>query len=307
MISVVIPLYNKEDHITETVQSVLNQTFADFELLIVNDGSTDGSLAVVSAISDPRINVITTENSGVSVARNTGIKAASHDWVAFLDADDWWDNTFLEEMTKGIKCYPEHKLFASGRSRVFNTEFERYENQFLPDDGMTDTVNYYRVISRFLPLINSSNVIIKKELFETAGYFRPGQRKHEDHDLWIRLAVGKEVIFVNKNLSFYRKTENDTASMTTYRAEDFCNYLSTMILVKEKITPQEQIYFEQYYNRYCVQVYLQFYGQYTNEEDKMVFTKFQQLLIGSPLWFVKTIKNLPLKRLYSLYKKIKGQ
>lgn len=84
MISVVIPLYNKEELITETVRSVLNQTFADFELLIVNDGSTDGSLAVASAISDPRIKVITIENSGVSVARNVGIKAASHDWVAFF-------------------------------------------------------------------------------------------------------------------------------------------------------------------------------------------------------------------------------
>lgn len=137
MISVVIPLYNKEELITVTVRSVLSQTFADFELLIVNDGSTDGSLAVVSAISDPRIKVINIENSGVSVARNTGIKAASHDWVAFLDADDWWDHSFLEEMTKAIKSYPEHKLFAGGRSRVFKDVTERYDHPLLPSDGET--------------------------------------------------------------------------------------------------------------------------------------------------------------------------
>lgn len=307
MISVVVPLYNKENFITETIRSVLNQTFTNFELLIVDDGSTDRSSEIVAAILDQRIKIITIQNSGVSVARNTGIRNATYDWVALLDGDDYWAPTFLAEMVKAIEAYPENKLFASGRSRVFESFSERYKHKYLPKDGETQEINYFKVISKYLPLINSSNVIIKKEILSKKGLFRPGQYKHEDHDLWIRLAVGEEVVFVNKNLSFYRKTENDTASKVTYRANDFYRYLSTMILVNEKITSQERRYFKQYYNKYCVLVYLQFYGQYSQEENKMVFTKLQQLLKGKYLWFAITIKILPLKRAYSMYKKIKGQ
>ena len=95
MISVVIPLYNKESFITETIQSVLNQTFADFELILINDGSTDKSEAVVKTFNDHRIRYKSIANSGVSVARNTGIELAKFTWIAFLDADDWWAPSFL--------------------------------------------------------------------------------------------------------------------------------------------------------------------------------------------------------------------
>lgn len=89
--SIVIPLYNKEKSITTTINSVLNQTCGDFELIIVNDGSTDTSLEIVQSIKDERIRIINQKNGGVSSARNQGIIEAKFDWIAFLDADDLWE------------------------------------------------------------------------------------------------------------------------------------------------------------------------------------------------------------------------
>jgi len=306
MISVVIPLYNKEAFIAETIGSVLAQTFTEFEIIVVNDGSTDASLAKVMAIADPRVKVISIENAGVSVARNMGIDAAQTDWVSFLDGDDWWGPTFLEETVKAISTYPEHKLFASGRSRVFKQVVDRYEHEFLPPDGETAPVNYFEVISKFLPVINASNAVIHKSLFATAGYFRAGQRKHEDHDLWMRLGVGQEVIFTNNNLSFYRKTEANTASLAPFSATDFHDFLSTMVSVKEKITTVEQGYFNRYYSKYVPLVYLQYYGQYSKQDNDQVFSQIRKLLSGSSLLKAEAIRILPLKWFYPWYKKRKA-
>jgi len=306
MISVVIPLYNKVGFITETIDSVLAQTFTEFEIIVVNDGSTDGSLAEVSAITDPRIKIISIENAGVSVARNMGIDTALAPWIAFLDGDDWWAPTFLEEAVKAISNYPEHKLFASGRSRVFKEVVDRYEHEYLPKDGDTAPVNYFQVIGKFLPVINASNAVIHHSLFATAGYFRPGQRKHEDHDLWMRLAVGQEVICFNKNLSFYRKTEANTASLAPFSATDFHNFLCTMVSVKEKLTTQEKEHFSTYYTKYVPLVYLQYYGTYRKDDNAKVFGQIKKLLSGGSLLKAKAIKVLPLKWFYPWYKKTKG-
>ena len=113
MISVVIPLFNKESYISDTLQSVLAQTFSNLEVIVVDDGSTDGSATMVRAINDPRVQLLEIENSGVSMARNTGITAAKYNWIAFLDADDRWAPTFLEEMVQAIEDYPNEKIFAT--------------------------------------------------------------------------------------------------------------------------------------------------------------------------------------------------
>src|SRR5690554_3129002 len=111
MITVIIPLYNKERSILKTVSSVLTQSFTEFELLIVNDGSTDNSLQMVSSLKDPRLRIINKENGGVSSARNTGIKEATNEWIALLDADDLWKEDHLknfynrsEERRVGKEC-----------------------------------------------------------------------------------------------------------------------------------------------------------------------------------------------------------
>ncbi len=162
-------------------------------------------MQIVKNIIDSRIKIVDIPNSGVCVARNTGIKTAKYNWIAFLDADDWWDKTFLYEMVQAINNYPNEKIFASGRSRVFGNVVERYQNKFLPKLEQTEIVDYVKVVSEFLPPINSSNVVIDKQAIIKAGFFNVNQKKHEDHDLWLRLCSQNQVVLVNKNLSFYKR------------------------------------------------------------------------------------------------------
>ncbi|MBT8256619.1 MAG: glycosyltransferase family 2 protein, partial [Bacteroidia bacterium] len=98
MFSVVIPLYNKEAFISTTIRSVLDQSFQDFELLVIDDGSTDDSHKIVQEFNDSRIRLKSIKNSGVSVARNFGVEKSKYDWIAFLDADDYWTSGFLETL-----------------------------------------------------------------------------------------------------------------------------------------------------------------------------------------------------------------
>ena len=126
MFSVVIPLYNKELSIGNTIQSVLNQTYQDFEIVVINDGSTDKSLKVVEKINDPRISIINKANGGVSSARNRGIKESNFEWIAFLDGDDLWMENHLKILKDMIEAHPTDK--------VFTTSFEFSDSSDLIDE-----------------------------------------------------------------------------------------------------------------------------------------------------------------------------
>ena len=126
MISVVIPLYNKEKQIAHTLQSVFNQTFQNFEVVIVDDGSTDGSVAEVEKLSDSRIRLIHQKNAGVAAARNRGIEEAKGDLIAFLDADDEWKPEYLATQHHLSQKYPDCNVFAC------NYEFRNIEGKVTP-------------------------------------------------------------------------------------------------------------------------------------------------------------------------------
>lgn len=113
MFSIIIPLYNKADYIAETLKSVLNQTYCDYEVIVVNDSSTDNSLEVASSFQDERIHIYTKENEGVSAARNYGIMHAKYDYIAFLDADDIWESDYLECQKKLIEIYPDAGIYST--------------------------------------------------------------------------------------------------------------------------------------------------------------------------------------------------
>jgi glycosyltransferase involved in cell wall biosynthesis len=301
-ISVIIPLYNKENFVTKTIQSVLDQKHADFELIIVNDGSTDQSLKKAEAFKDPRISIINIPGSGVSVARNKGADLAAYNWIAYLDADDWWAPDFLSEMVQAIKAYPNHHLFSSGRSRVFENKTERYKNEFLPEDGETNEVNYLKIISRHLPLINSSNTVIRKSHFKVKGYFWEDQSMHEDHDLWLRLSIEEPVIFVNKNLSFYRIDEQLSASKLYYKPADFKIFLKTMLKVRDQISHSDKKYFQSYCNRFILFTFIKYYSKYTKKEEQMIYGLSKKLMKGNHLLFLKILKVLPFKNTYPIFK-----
>jgi glycosyltransferase involved in cell wall biosynthesis len=305
MISIVVPVYNKEKFIEETIKSVLAQTFKKFELILVNDGSVDNSLNIMEKNQDVRIRIVSIKNSGVSIARNIGIKEAKYDYISFLDADDWWESTFLEEIIKGIKKYPNYKVFATGRCRVFKDKIVYYQNSFLPEKGAFGIVDYIKVISKNLPPIHSSNVVIYKDELLKRGLFNPNQKLHEDHDLWLRICKVNDIVFVNKNLSYYRKDIVNSASNSIYKANDFLLYLRTLKDVKNSISERRNIFFKKYYLKFIIISFLKNYKYYNKAEEKKIRIKIFEIIKFPYSVIIFSTRFLPFKKMIYFYSKIK--
>lgn len=201
MFSVVVPLYNKANYVKKSIQSVLNQTSQDFEVIVIDDGSTDGGLEIVKQIADVRMKIIQQPNQGVSVARNSGVGYASYEYITFLDADDWWHPTFLEEMKALIISHSDAALFGSSYFIVKNQQNQRAKIGL--DEGYAGYIDYFKVYaSTFWVPINCSFVVVKKSVFEALGGFKPALKFGEDFDLWVRIALEYQVAYMNKCLAF---------------------------------------------------------------------------------------------------------
>lgn len=182
MFSVVIPLYNKEKSIKNTICSVLAQTFANFELVIVNDGSTDTSREIVASIQDSRIRIVDKPNGGISSSRNEGIVSARYMYVAFLDADDLWAPDFLETIRQLIADYPDADCYTTGYAC-------KYGGDILNIFGARTrgiVGDFFKQVYKG-PVMHASSVCIKKNTFEKVGYFNTAISRGEDYDMWARL------------------------------------------------------------------------------------------------------------------------
>ena len=199
MISVIIPLYNKEKQVTHTLQSVLQQTFQDFEIVIVDDGSTDHSVEKVVKIEDSRIRLIHQQNAGVSAARNRGIREAKYDLIAFLDADDEWKPEYLETQYRLYQKYPECSVYAcnyesrDSGGKIMATTIRKLP--FMGDDGILS--NYFEVASCSNPPLWTSAVVVKKKAIQAVGGFPVGIKSGEDLLTWARLAVKYRIAYTN--------------------------------------------------------------------------------------------------------------
>ena len=205
--SVIIPLYNKESYVRKAIESVLTQTFKDFELIVVDDGSTDGGAKVVEGFNDTRLNLIRQKNAGVSIARNNGAAASSAPFLCFLDADDWWDPTFLEEMDKLIKEFPDAGIYGTNYTIVNETKRKtRVAPIGLHEGFECGYINYCQAYSMNLGMpLTSSSICIPKNVFFTLGGFPEGITLGEDFILWIHIALRYKVALLNKPLSYYNQ------------------------------------------------------------------------------------------------------
>lgn len=199
MFSVVIPLYNKELSITNTVQSVLDQTYQNFEIVIINDGSTDSSIKAVEAINDNRIRLIHQENQGVSAARNRGIKEAKYEWIAFLDGDDLWEPNHLEEVNKMMVIYSDEKVFVTSFVYSDNRPMFKHPRQ----TPIFKIENYFKETIKE-SLMWTSVAVVNKRCFDSVGGFNEILKYGEDLELWLRLANGFEIIKSSKVTAIYR-------------------------------------------------------------------------------------------------------
>jgi len=186
--SIVIPLYNKEKEIGDTIRCVLNQTFTHYELIVVDDGSTDNSIGVVNSFNDNRIKLYQKNNDGVSSARNFGIQHARFDFIAFLDADDFWNETYLLKMQDLILQHPDCGMFSSLYQYKIGNDFEIPKFPNLSKSKHKIRINNYFKYSLKSPLINSSNVVIPKSVLAEVGGFNEDLVHGEDLEMWLKIA-----------------------------------------------------------------------------------------------------------------------
>jgi len=206
-ISIVIPLYNKEETISRAIKSILNQTHQNFEIIIVNDGSTDSSLEKVNNFADSRIKLIVQPNKGVSAARNEGVRHAKSEWVAFLDADDEYMPRFAESVTTFIRQHTSHNLsFVASNLFYSDTGLTAFSNM---ENGI---YNYFELCKNDQTPATSSSTAVCRDLFIKAGGFPEGIKQFEDWNLWCKLAWLGEFGFIAEPLSYYHISKTGTAS-----------------------------------------------------------------------------------------------
>ncbi|NBL64817.1 glycosyltransferase [Flavobacterium sp. NST-5] len=202
MISVVIPLYNKEKSITDTINSVLAQTFTNFELIIVNDGSKDNSLEVVQRFSDDRIVVVDKPNGGVSSARNQGILNAKNEYIAFLDGDDIWHHKHLEVLAAGLLEHDAPDVagigtsFYKSNSKLFEAEKFQLQKVIVVED-------YCAFMTSPYPRFNSSTLLVKKSKVMETGLFDEQLKYGEDVKFWYNLFTNFKLLYTPTVTAIY--------------------------------------------------------------------------------------------------------
>ena len=206
LFSVIIPLYNKAPYVGKTIESVLGQTLGNYELIIIDNGSNDGSSEIVAGFTDPRIRIVRLEeNVGVSNARNKGVELSTAPYITFLDADDWWEPTFLEEMAGLIARHPDAGIYGTGYYIVKNGK-KRVAPIGVEEDFTEGEINYCKVYTKTLCMpLTSITVAMPRAVFDEMGGFKPYLKLGEDFDLWIRIVLKHKVVFLNKSLSNYNQ------------------------------------------------------------------------------------------------------
>ena len=196
--SVVIPLYNKVSCIQETLTRAMDQSFEDYEIIVVDDGSADGSLHVVEQIKNDRVCVIRQENAGVACARNTGILAATGEYIAFLDADDLWHGDYLQTISELIGKYPQSDIFVTAYRVLLGNGKIRHSAILPQPDGCLDS--YWETLDNSYDFVWTSATVIRREALMEAGLFRPGEKIGQDLDMWARVARRNPLVAYSSRL-----------------------------------------------------------------------------------------------------------
>jgi len=207
LVSVIIPTYNRAGYLSQTLKSVLEQTYRDIEVIVVDDGSTDNTTEVVASFNDSRIRYLKQDHRGLpAIGRNTGLKAASGDYIAFLDDDDLWMPEKIEKQLDYLSKHPEYTIM--------------YSNAWFIDEngvqnGLVMKPKYLKEGDIFEELIWGSpkffipqlTVLMKRKVFENIGFFNedPSMRFIEDYEYWLRASLRYKIGFIDELLAMYRE------------------------------------------------------------------------------------------------------
>jgi glycosyltransferase involved in cell wall biosynthesis len=207
IISVIIPAYNAERTILETITSVQQQTFSDFELIVINDGSTDRTLELLNTVEDARLKIFSYSNGGLPVARNRGISQATGEFIAFIDADDLWTADKLELQLAALQRHPE-----AGVAYSWTYFMDEQRGPSYVEGSRLFEGNVYAelLVNNFLH--NGSNPLIRRRAIESVGEFDPTLKSCEDWDFYLRLAARWTFVLVPKPQIIYRQSSGAMSS-----------------------------------------------------------------------------------------------
>jgi glycosyltransferase involved in cell wall biosynthesis len=229
LVSVIIPTYNREQYLRKALDSVLAQTYQRFEIIVVDDGSTDNTRTMLSAYQES-VRYVYQENQGISKARNTGIRNSHGDCIAFLDSDDYWLPEKTELQVALLQKHPEYGMVASRCSSVRLDGSFREKNR--PGTSGWVLENLFQA-----NFIRTSAAIIRKECFHEVGLFDEELKECEEYDLWLRMASQYPIGFINKSLAVYvdnaEGVSTDSLSGRLYRLK-----VLEKAYLKRKIPPK---------------------------------------------------------------------
>lgn len=261
LFSVVVTVYNKSQFVERTIKSILNQTISDFELVIVDDGSTDDSLEVINTLNDSRIMVFPNKNQGVSSARNFGLKKAKGHFIALCDGDDIWLDNHLSELKTLIETYPHCGIYATSyekhyfKNYIKQPVFNHIEHPFF---GIVD--DYFKSSLKD-NILWTSAIALPKTTIDQGYIFKDDLGWGEDTDLWIRIACDFKIAFSSKPtaLKMIHSTQNHLS--LTKNIPNLMKMLKSHE-DKEKSNPSLKVFLD--INRFMVAMEAKLRNDYTN-------------------------------------------
>lgn len=304
--SVVIPLFNKRPYILRAINSVLNQTYQNFEIIVIDDGSTDGGGNLVWEIKDPRIRVIKQTNKGVSSARNRGVHESNADFVTFLDADDEWEPNLLKVFIEMIKEFPDCVLYSQSfmikkKKSLFKPKlFNKYQKNY------KGILNEYLDLAPYGQAFNTSSVCIPKKLLEDIGGFPKNVKLGEDLSVWLDLFFLGKFAFCNSfNAIYYLDNKDNVSSNSKLDFGFFEQKLENYLKLQRSNAAKWNSLYEYYTSRIlviCTQKLL--LGK--QKECRKLLAKCKDTKKFNKRWILKfTYSYLPTKLYIFLYKQSK--
>jgi teichuronic acid biosynthesis glycosyltransferase TuaG len=279
LVSIIMPAYNAEKTIAESIESVLRQTYINWELIVVNDGSKDSTTAVVLATNDERLRLIEQENGGVANARNNGLNNAKGEYIAFLDSDDLWVEEKLERQIRTLvggkykMCFAKTWCFGEN----LNQKSDCFVNVALDFEDKDKILIY-----DFIPILT---VLIAKDSLDEVGYFDETLRGVEDWDLWIRFLQKYEANYMDEFLAKYRISSTGLSG----------NF--------EKHFIEEEKVWMKHIDLYSKEI--SFYRQWFANKKQTIIAKQNRNILDFFIYFLKLFRlpNLLFKFLYLKYVK----
>jgi glycosyltransferase involved in cell wall biosynthesis len=268
LVSIIIPAYNAELTLARAIDSVLAQTYSAVELLVVNDGSSDGTRQICEEYGE-KIRYIEQENKGVSAARNHGIREAKGEYIGFLDSDDWYLPAKLQEMIPLFEKYPEVGAVTCAFYEKEDHGDKRFPllGQVFPEEKIDGVISLIKELSFQHRVVHTNTILIRKQVFNSVGAFDEQFHFGEDLELWIRIGGNNSVAFMDKALCVYNRISESSVCNQAPSHLHGLDFLYLNEQMKDKI---EQKYFNDFMAWRTSQLLVRYHGALILKEKNFV-------------------------------------